>query len=356
MKKKTKKIIVISVASFFTLIIVALIFIGNYLVTFALVPDNRKSSTKIEIVKDEKVEPEKNPSDENKTETKKTMVSASSAPELDAQSIINQNREYFDELTQQIVQNMNHENLEIKSNDGLLLRADLYTQKNQSHLWAITVHGYKSMNLGVRIPAGQFAEKGFNVLLPNNRAHGTSEGKYIGMGWLDKKDILKWIDVILSRDADAQIILWGVSMGGATVMMCSGENLPSNVKGIIEDCGYASVWDIFADELNDLYHLPTFPFLNVSSVISKIRAGYNFSEASSVKSVKKSKVPMLFIHGGSDTFVQTKNVYKVYEACPTDKKLLIVEGAGHDRSYLLEPEKYFTTMFDFIKTKCNINF
>ena len=88
-------------------------------------------------------------------------------------------------------------------------------------------------------------EQGWNVLLPDMRTHGESEGKYIGMGWLDRLDVLKWIDLIRERDEQAQIILHGVSMGGATVMMTSGEALPENVRAVIDDCGYTSVWDIF---------------------------------------------------------------------------------------------------------------
>ena len=59
---------------------------------------------------------------------------------------------------------------------------------------------------------------------------------------------------IIEENPDAKIILHGISMGGATVMMCAGENLPSNVKGIVDDCGYTSVWDIFSDELSVLFH------------------------------------------------------------------------------------------------------
>lgn len=190
------------------------------------------------------------------------------------------------------------------------------------------------------------------MLTPDMRAHGESEGKYIGMGWLDRKDVLQWIDFIIARDPQAEIILHGVSMGGATVMMVSGEELPENVKGIVEDCGYTSVWDIFADELAYLFHLPTFPMLDAANLMSKIRAGYDFREASAVKQVAKSTVPMVFIHGSEDNFVHTDMVYEVYEACQTPKELLVVEGAGHGQAYQMDPELYFTTVFDFLDREC----
>ena len=118
----------------------------------------------------------------------------------------------------------------------------------------------------------KYYEMGYNVLLPNNRAHGNSEGNYIGMGWLDKDDIACWVNWINKQDPNAKIILHGVSMGAATTMMASGENL-NNVVGYIEDCGYTSVWDIFASELDKRFSLPTFPVLNISNGVAKLKAG-----------------------------------------------------------------------------------
>ena len=65
------------------------------------------------------------------------------------------------------------------------------------------------------------------------------------MGWLDREDILRWIDFILADDPQAEIVVHGISMGAATTMMTAGEDTPENVKVFIEDCGYTSVWDVF---------------------------------------------------------------------------------------------------------------
>ena len=165
------------------------------------------------------------------------------------------------------------------------------------------------------------------------------------MGWPDRKDMLKWINWIVERDSEAEIVLHGISMGGATVMMTSGERLPSQVHAIVEDCGYTSVWDIFADEAKYLFKLPSFPALDVASAVSV----NGFKEASSLKQVEKAKVPILFIHGSEDNFVHTEMVYKLYEACRAEKQLLVVEGAGHGNSYNHAPELYFDTVFGFLE-------
>ena len=124
---------------------------------------------------------------------------------------------------------------------------------------------------------------------------------------------------------------------------------PEQVKAVVEDCGYTSVWDIFKDELHYLFHLPSFPLLNIASKISSLRAGYSFTEASSLEQIKKAKVPVLFIHGSEDNFVHTDMVYQVYDACPSPKQLLVVEGAGHGNSYSHDPELYFDTVFSFLE-------
>lgn len=240
------------------------------------------------------------------------------------------------------------ETVQIQSEDGLKLNGEVILSGSDSHLWVISVHGYRGNHTHMRGPASYFGLRGYNALLPDLRGCGDSEGDYIGMGWPDRKDILRWIDWIIQRDAAAQIVLHGISMGGATVMMTAGEALPAQVKAIVEDCGYTSVWDIFEDELAYLFHLPSFPILNIASGISSLRAGYSFTEASSLEQVTKAQIPMLFIHGSEDNFVHTEMVYQVYDACPTEKQLFVVDGAGHGNSYNHAPEAYFQTVFDFV--------
>ena len=168
----------------------------------------------------------------------------------------------------------------VSQDDSLRLKGQ-YLDHDNVHQWVILIHGYKSSNEEMMSYGATYYENGYNVVLPDNRAHGKSEGEYIGMGWLDKDDIACWVDWINNRDSQAQILLHGVSMGGATVMMASGDRL-LNVVGYIEDCGYTSVWDIFASELEKRFSLPTFPVLDISNFISRIKVGYDFKEASSI--------------------------------------------------------------------------
>ena len=132
-------------------------------------------------------------------------------------------------------------------------------------------------------------------------------------------------------------------------MMTSGEDLPDNVIAIVEDCGYTSVWDVFSDELKYLFNLPEFPFLHTASVISRIRAGYSFKEASAILKVQNARVPIIFIHGSEDNFVHTDMVYELYDACPTEKDLYVAEGAGHGQAMYIDPDEYFNRVFTFLE-------
>ena len=221
--------------------------------------------------------------------------------------------------------------------------------QKDSKIWVIAVHGYTDSAYFMVNSVKQFLNYGYNVLIPDLRAHGKSEGKYIGMGWKDRLDIIKWIDYLIATYGNIKIILYGISMGAATVMMTSGENLPSNVRMVIEDCGYTSVWDEFGYELKYLFHMPTFPALYNANIITKIKAGYSLKKASCIKQIKKSKIPILFIHGDKDKFVPFYMLDKLYNSATCPKEKLVIKNAGHAEAQIIDPEKYWHTVRKFIK-------
>ena len=135
------------------------------------------------------------------------------------------------------------------------------------------------------------------------------------MGWKDRIDVLQWMNIANEIFGDStQMVVHGISMGGVTTMMVSGEKQQPYVKCFVEDCGYTSVWDEFSHELKASFHLPPFPLMYTTSWLCEKKYGWNFKEASSLKQVAKSQLPMLFIHGDKDTYVPTWMVYSLYEA------------------------------------------
>ena len=237
-----------------------------------------------------------------------------------------------------------HEDVEIKSEDGLKLHATLFPAPDGAPNFVIGIHGFQSHAWNEFAPHIKFYQsRGFGMLLPDDRAHGESEGEYITMGVKDRRDCIAWARYLAGRfGKDTRILLHGVSMGGATVLSASGESdLPPEVKGVVSDCGFTSPKASFASQIERLYHIPPeFP-VRVCQWYAKHRAGFDFMEARPIDQVKNTKVPVLFVQGKDDVMVPAFMAEELYEACGSEKKrLLLVEHANPAESIALDPEGY----------------
>lgn len=261
-----------------------------------------------------------------------------SLKEFDAFNIGNKkDQDSFDEMS---------EELNIKSYDNLNLKA--WFINNDTHKYMILCHGYSSDHRGMIKTALEYYYDGFGVLCPDARAHGKSQGKFRGMGYLERRDIKKWIDYILALDKEAQIVLYGISMGAATVMMSMCYYHPDNLKCVVEDCGYGSVWKQFKSVINSKYHIGTFPILNIASLLSRLICKYDFKQANIYESLANNEVPCLFIHGGGDDFVPFEFMDELYKLNKGPKEKLVVKGASHAFSKIVDPNGYRKTMKEFI--------
>ena len=247
------------------------------------------------------------------------------------------------------IQNIKKEDKYIESFDGLKLHAVYIKNEKKTDMHVIICHGYTGSLEDMYKYGFEFYKKGYNLLLLDLRGHGRSEGNYIGMGYHDRLDVKKWIDYIIQNtNENVKIVLYGISMGAATVMMTAGENLPTNVKAIVEDCGYTSIWEEFKYELKMIYKLPVFPILNFSSIVTKIKAGYFLEDGNCVEALKKSNLPILFIHGECDTYVPFEMLDILYDSYQGKKEKLVVKGAAHSGSSKVLKEKYWEKVFLFL--------
>lgn len=241
------------------------------------------------------------------------------------------------------------ETVEILSKDGLRLRADLLRGGGNGSVTVIFCHGYKSE------PAWDFAAMydfyhslGCNLMYLHMRAHGKSEGKYIGFGALDRQDIVLWTEKAAELFPDSSLFLHGMSMGAAAILQSAELELNENVCGIIADCGFSCVDEVFRNLVGKVYHLPATPFVNIFELINLITAGYGFRDGDSVRSMQRSKLPLLYICGDSDVYVPADMAMRIFDACRAEKELLLVPGAGHAASYMLAKEKYQELVTGFI--------
>lgn len=205
----------------------------------------------------------------------------------------------------------------------------------------VIAHGYHGNAQMMAAYAQLFQELGYHVLMPDNRGHGESAGRWINFGWLDRLDYLDWcLDLIDHLGSDCELLLFGVSMGGAITMMMSGEDLPPQVKAIIEDCGYSSLHEQLAYRAKVEFHLPQFPTLPIASLINRIVLGFSLNDVNSLQALAKNTRPIFFIHGEKDDYVPTSMCYKNFAATSAPKEMWIVPNAKHAEAFAIDPEAY----------------
>lgn len=241
------------------------------------------------------------------------------------------------------------ETVKMTSYDGLDLQGYFLPAKNPTNKTVVFAHGY----LGHGFDMGLFGEYyyeqlGYNLFTPDLRGHGQSGGDYYGFGWHDRLDIVDWVELLIEENPDTDIILHGLSMGAATVLMASGEELPDNVQAIIADSPYTSVYDLFAYQMERMYHLPDKPILPSTSIVTKLRAGYSLKEASALDQVKKATVPILYIHGEADSFVPTEMTYELAEETNSPHEVVTFPDANHGESIILQRGAYLQAVTSFI--------
>lgn len=251
------------------------------------------------------------------------------------------------------IRSMNRERVEITSFDGLTLRGYYYEYSPNSPLELI-FHGYggnaeRDLSGGVE----RCFALGRSVILIDQRGAGESDGNVCSFGINERRDCLKWIEFASNKfGKERSIIIGGVSMGAATVMMASGEELPDNVVCVMADCGYSSSKEIIKKVIKDMHLSPSFfyPFIKLGG---RIFGHFDLEESSPIEAVARSKTPIVFIHGDNDDFVPHYMSEACFNACVSQKKLVTIEGAGHGLAYPVNPQKYVGSLADF-ESECNL--
>lgn len=250
---------------------------------------------------------------------------------------------WFDEVKD------NTKTIKITAYDGIELGALLITHGDGVKKLAICQHGYRATPKSVQPHAKIFYDNGFDVLLPAARGHGISGGKYCGLAWLDRFDVMRWVNKgVEIYGADVSIALLGVSMGGSSVVAVAGMNPPPQVKCVIDDCGFSSQYDIYAERVKHI-KLPATVSLAPLYVGVRLVCGYSLYDADIMQFAKAVKLPVLFIHGDRDGFVPYELGRKLFDACAShDKSFYTAEGATHAEAYAIDKEKYAATVTEFV--------
>lgn len=235
----------------------------------------------------------------------------------------------------------------IESRDGLTLSGRYYHVADGAPL-DLCFHGYRSTPMTDFSGGAELSfDMGHNLLLVDQRAHGKSEGRTITFGIKERWDVLSWVDCTIKRfGSDTKILLYGVSMGGATVLMASELQLPGNVKAIVADCPYSDPMDVilYVGQSNPIPNALIRPFITLGA---KIYGGFDICEITAEEAVKHTKVPILIIHGDGDTYVPC-HMSDIAHANPNMVARHIIPGAEHGISYLVDTAKYRALVTEFI--------
>lgn len=241
------------------------------------------------------------------------------------------------------------EDLWMESFDGLRLHGQLLRNGDCKKL-IIQVHGFRSTpvhDFCAVLP--YFREKGFSVLLIDQRSHAQSEGTYITYGVHERCDLRDWIYLAMEKlGEDVEIVLHGISMGASTVLMTSALDIPENVKGIIADSGFTSPYDIFVEVLDHSFHAKPFPILPICSFMAEQKASFDFKAASTIDAMAENTVPVLFVHGEDDDFVPIEMSEANFEACKAEKTFLRIPGAKHACGYVTDRAACERTIDEFL--------
>lgn len=238
-----------------------------------------------------------------------------------------------------------HEIWTITSHDGLRLVGNFFESPSPKNRIAVVVHGYGGRWSDSWQVVDGLLERGFGVLLPDDRGCGESGGNYMGFGYLDRLDYALWCRECARRYPGRRILLHGCSMGGATVLAASGEELPSELAAVIADCGFSSGIEQCRHTLKNHMHLPIQPFLALGEMGCKLIAKVDMRRNTPAEQCRRSPVPGLIIHGGSDDFVPTAMAQVIYDNYGAEtgatKELLIIDGAKHAEAYTVDPDACF---------------
>ena len=241
------------------------------------------------------------------------------------------------------------EEIEVQSDDGYLLHG-LLVPHVDPRATVILFSGWRSsweMDFTCILPF--LHAQRLQCLLVDERAQGDSEGRYITFGVRERLDVPVWVEYLANRFGEKHpIFLQGLSMGATVVLMASSTRFGANVRGIIADCGFTSPHEIISSVWRNKTPFPSHFSMWWLDRFTRLFADFGLKEYSTTEALAKTEYPVLFLHGTADRFVPSYMTKQSYEACRSEKELILVDGATHGMSYLIDRPRVEAAYKEFV--------
>ncbi|MBV8856340.1 MAG: alpha/beta hydrolase [Acidobacteria bacterium] len=174
--------------------------------------------------------------------------------------------------------------------------------------------------------------RGFDVLLFDYRGYGQSEGEPAGEQGLYADAEAAYDFLTKERGVPAgQIVLYGQSLGTAAVADVAARR---ECGALVLESGLSSSADMAA------VIMPWLP---------RFVRGLTKNKLDTVSKLPRVRCPVLVVHGDRDTIIPVAQGRRLFEAAPEPKRLIIIEGAGHNDLSIVGGEKYIDTLAEFVR-------
>ncbi len=242
-----------------------------------------------------------------------------------------------------------HQTFHITTADGINLEG-WYAPHDSAKGTIILFHGHAGNRAGVAKESFVFHDMGYNVCLVDFRAHGNSSGNICTIGYYEASDVKATYDFVAAK-GDKNIILWGVSLGAATIMKAMADYPEIKPSKIILQMPFASLEDAVKGRLR-IMGLPAQPLSTMLTFWGGVEQGFWGFNHDPYIYAKQVHTPVLFQWGRNDQRVTEAETDSIYaNLATTDKKLVIYEQSGHESLLYKEPEKWTKTVREFLEKK-----
>ncbi len=243
-----------------------------------------------------------------------------------------------------------HEDLTIKSWDGYELSAKFIPAPDgNKEKFVIITHGHTYTLYGSAKYLSVFNRLGYNALIYDDRGHGANKRVPVTMGYKEHRDLNCVVEYIYERfGKSVSIGLHGESMGSAISNMILA--VRQDFDFVVSDCGYYDLEGYCRMLIKSWFHMPVF-LVSTARILIRLLYGFDVREVSPVRGLKDNLVPICFIHGKDDEFIDPVNAKLMYDEDRGYKELHLFEGAKHAMSFQSNPDKYFEVVKNFLEKK-----